>query len=72
MVISSYPGPTCRVNIDDCADEPCKNGATCLDNTNDYTCQCADEWMGINCTQVCIVSTALHIDGRKSNPVMCI
>ncbi|XP_033105068.1 uncharacterized protein LOC117107474 [Anneissia japonica] len=33
----------CR-NINDCAPNPCLNGATCLDGIQDYTCQCTIEF----------------------------
>ena len=37
------------VDIDDCAEHPCKNFATCYDLVNDYNCTCADGWAGKNC-----------------------
>ena len=36
-------------DIDDCADQPCQNGATCIDAVNDYTCNCVDGYTGKNC-----------------------
>ena len=38
-----------RADIDDCADQPCLNGGTCLDEVNDYTCICAVGYTGENC-----------------------
>ena len=35
--------------LDDCAAEPCLNGATCTDLTNAYVCQCAAGYSGANC-----------------------
>ena len=37
------------VDIDDCAGQPCQNGATCIDAVNDYTCNCVDGYTGKNC-----------------------
>ena len=37
-------------DIDDCANNPCSNGATCTDNVNSYTCTCADGYEGPDCT----------------------
>ena len=39
-------------DIDDCANGPCQNGATCTDNVNDYTCTCFTGFTGRNCTVV--------------------
>ena len=37
-------------DIDDCASQPCQNGATCIDAVNDYTCNCVDGYTGKNCS----------------------
>uniref|UniRef100_H2ZD24 EGF-like domain-containing protein n=1 Tax=Ciona savignyi TaxID=51511 RepID=H2ZD24_CIOSA len=37
-------------NIDDCAANPCVNGA-CTDGVNSYTCTCTAGWQGTNCDQ---------------------
>ena len=37
-------------DIDDCADQPCLNGGSCIDSVNDYTCRCADGYSGKNCS----------------------
>uniref|UniRef100_A0A8B9LFM0 Neurogenic locus notch homolog protein 1 n=1 Tax=Astyanax mexicanus TaxID=7994 RepID=A0A8B9LFM0_ASTMX len=37
---------TCNINIDDCALNPCRNGGTCVDGVNSFTCLCPD---GPNC-----------------------
>ena len=37
-------------DIDDCAVQPCQNGATCIDAVNDYTCNCVDGYTGKNCS----------------------
>ena len=36
-------------DIDDCAGNPCNNGATCNDGVNTYTCTCAAGYEGTNC-----------------------
>ena len=38
-------------DIDDCVDDPCKNGGTCTDGIAKYTCKCADGFTGLNCTK---------------------
>lgn len=45
----------CAVNINECEEGPCKNGAVCEDGIADYTCHCAPSqdgivWGGKNCS----------------------
>ena len=37
-------------DIDECAPQPCLNGATCVDLVNDYQCTCASGFTGRNCS----------------------
>lgn len=46
---AGYTGPTCSVNIDECASSPCLHGATCVDGVNGYTCSCASGYTGTHC-----------------------
>ena len=41
-----YPFP---VEIDNCAGKPCRNGGSCIDGVNDYTCNCAAGYTGKDC-----------------------
>ena len=36
-------------DIDECEDEPCLNGGTCVGGINTYTCQCNEGWTGKDC-----------------------
>ena len=36
-------------DIDDCSNHPCKNGATCTDRVNSYSCECAQGYTGATC-----------------------
>ena len=36
-------------DIDECASDPCLNGATCTDIINGFTCQCAPGYRTYNC-----------------------
>ena len=47
-----FAGANCQTNIDDCKqnDQPCENGATCIDGIVDYTCNCKPGYTGRNCT----------------------
>ena len=42
IVLAGFTGELCEVNIDDCIDEPCKNGALCIDGINSYLCFCVN------------------------------
>lgn len=37
-----FAGPLCEINIDDCVDHECQNGALCVDGINSYRCVCRD------------------------------
>lgn len=37
-----FAGSLCEVNIDDCAEHQCQNGAMCVDGVNSYRCVCRD------------------------------
>ncbi len=36
-------------DIDECASNPCENGGTCVDDINQYTCNCDPGWTGVHC-----------------------
>ena len=39
-------GLLCDYNTDECESSPCQNSATCIDEINSYTCQCASGFTG--------------------------
>lgn len=39
----------CFADINECASDPCQNDATCTDQINGYSCQCADGFTGTHC-----------------------
>uniref|UniRef100_A0A669DUN9 Slit homolog 1 protein n=1 Tax=Oreochromis niloticus TaxID=8128 RepID=A0A669DUN9_ORENI len=47
-----FEGPTCETNIDDCDDNDCENGATCIDGVNNYTCFCPPYYTGEMCEEM--------------------
>ena len=36
-------------DIDECASDPCENGANCTNDVNAYNCSCVDGYTGIFC-----------------------
>ena len=42
-------GPTCELEVDECAGGPCSNGGTCTDLRADYSCACALGFTGKSC-----------------------
>ncbi|XP_072265555.1 fibulin-7 [Pyxicephalus adspersus] len=40
--------PYCK-DIGQCSSQPCLNGGTCLEGSNNYKCNCPPEWKGSNC-----------------------
>ncbi len=37
------------VDINECVSNPCRNGGTCVDGVNQYTCDCPDGFLGSTC-----------------------
>ncbi|XP_031559900.1 neurogenic locus notch homolog protein 2-like [Actinia tenebrosa] len=58
--LPGFTGDRCQTNIDDCASNPCQNGASCQDRVNSYNCTCATGFSGINCQT--------DVDECTSNP----
>ena len=48
---AGFTGKRCEANINECATNPCANGATCIDRINDYFCTCAPGYTGRNCAK---------------------
>ena len=41
----------CTSETNECWSMPCKNGALCSDVINGYTCTCAADYTGTDCTK---------------------
>nr|UZP64863.1 notch 4 [Schmidtea mediterranea] len=45
-----WKGETCEENVNDCIQNPCKNGGTCIDKKNSqFTCNCTSQFIGNLC-----------------------
>ena len=36
-------------DVNECASDPCLNGASCEDGVNGFICECPDGFTGVNC-----------------------
>ncbi|XP_077593267.1 protein crumbs homolog 2a [Stigmatopora nigra] len=57
---SGFAGENCTIDIDECVSEPCRNGATCEDQSNGYICICTAGFEGLLCE--------INIDECESHP----
>ena len=46
-------------DINDCVNDPCKNGGTCTDGIAKYACKCAAGFTGLNCDKSKLAYCAL-------------
>ncbi|XP_078502543.1 uncharacterized protein LOC144758218 [Lissotriton helveticus] len=46
-----FGGKNWEINVDDCPGHKCRNGGTCVDGVNTYSCRCAPEFTGQFCTE---------------------
>lgn len=44
-----FEGAVCDVNIDDCVDEACQHGGTCVDGVEAFACTCVEPFYGELC-----------------------
>ncbi|XP_033843400.1 lactadherin-like isoform X1 [Periophthalmus magnuspinnatus] len=49
-----FEGVHCQINVNDCVNQPCKNGGHCRDLDGDYTCLCSSPYVGKQCQLRCI------------------
>ena len=47
ILYAGFNGTNCQLNIDDCVNNLCANGATCVDGIGNYTCRCPTQWSGL-------------------------
>ena len=44
--MEGFEGDFCEVNLDDCVDVNCQNGGKCVDQNNDFICDCPFGYIG--------------------------
>ncbi|XP_033051905.1 protein crumbs homolog 1 isoform X3 [Trachypithecus francoisi] len=63
-----YTGVNCEVDIDNCQNHQCANGATCISDTNGYSCLCFENFTGKFCRQSRLPST---VCGNEETNLTC-
>ncbi|XP_067041983.1 uncharacterized protein [Acropora muricata] len=68
----------CSVDLDDCVNHNCSNGASCIDGINSYSCNCSAGFIGSNCeTNIddCVSHTCANgascVDGINTYSCKC-
>lgn len=46
---NGYEGRNCSQNINECQNNPCRNGGSCIDGLASYSCKCAPGYTGVLC-----------------------
>ena len=54
-----------RTDINECESNPCKNGATCNNNINSYSCTCVAGYIGTNCEEGIHTSKIINSHWRQ-------
>ncbi|XP_056011712.1 protein crumbs-like isoform X4 [Ostrea edulis] len=49
LCIAGITGENCEIDINECLNNTCQHGSTCLDRINYYDCQCAPGYRGDRC-----------------------
>lgn len=52
------------VDNDECQSNPCRNGATCIDGFNTFTCLCLPSYVGALCEQGKLFSSVYDDQGH--------
>ncbi|WAR18618.1 FBP1-like protein [Mya arenaria] len=52
VCVPGYTGPECQEDIDDCSNSPCKNGGSCTDALNDFSCSCVAGFTDKTCSTI--------------------
>lgn len=56
-------------DVNDCENQPCKNGGQCRDLDGDYSCQCPSPYVGKQC-QLRMCTTIRHTHFKHGQPVV--
>ena len=54
-------------DIDECASDPCQNGATCIDKVNEFTCDCGYSCPCANVVAGKLCEKSKYSDREKSD-----
>uniref|UniRef100_A0A672LG93 Neurogenic locus notch homolog protein 2-like n=1 Tax=Sinocyclocheilus grahami TaxID=75366 RepID=A0A672LG93_SINGR len=68
---AGFQGVNCEYDVDECQSNPCRNGGTCIDLINRFSCACPPGTKGLQC-EVDVNECAPEFGARCKNGGQCV
>ena len=65
-----FEGKNCSVDVDDCVNNMCADGSTCVDQINSYSCLCEKDRLGDMCQNTRVCASEPCYNGGSCTPTL--